>query len=268
MTVSHVDLRHRPIYSQRCSEFAESQRNSATCQRSDKGNKGREIAGHAKLKKSRCIGLTGILVAGLLTGCGSNVVLDPPTIPVPLTDKIAASVGLRMPDEFHQFVHEEEIIGREQWSIDLGNSNAALFEQLFGYMFDEVTILTADEDATQYSLDALIEPSIDAFEFSVPNQSKTEAFAVWIRYRIKVFDDEGDQVANWPVSAYGKSETESVSGSKALQRAAVLAMRDAAALMIMKLDEATGISKIAAARIAMSDNAATGKTKEVEDATE
>ena len=91
------------------------------------------------------------------------------------------------------------------------------------------------------------------FEFSVPNQSKTEAFAVWIRYRIRVFDDEGDQVANWPVSAYGKSETSSVSDAQALQRAAVLAMRDAAALMIMKLDEATGISKIAQARVAMSE---------------
>lgn len=203
-----------------------------------------------------------------LTGCGSNVVLEPPTIPVPLTDKIPASVGLRMPDDFNHFVHEEEIIGREQWSIDLGSSNAALFEQLFGYMFDKVTILGADDDPQQIAMDALIEPSIEAFEFSVPNQSKTDAFAVWIRYRIKVFDDEGDQVANWPVSAYGKSETASVSGTQALQRAAVLAMRDAAALMIMKLDDATGISKIAEARLAMSESAAANQPEEVEHATQ
>jgi len=209
-----------------------------------------------------------MLLACLLAGCGSNVVLEPPTIPVPLTEKIHASVGLRMPEEFHQFVHEEEIIGREEWSIDLGSSNAVLFEQLFGYMFDKVAILTADDDPEQFGLDALIEPSIDAFEFSVPNQSKTEAFAVWIRYRIKVFDDEGDQVANWPVSAYGKSQTASVSGTKALQRAAILAMRDAAALMIMKLDDATGISKIAQARIAMSESSAASEAKEVENAAE
>ena len=203
-----------------------------------------------------------------LTGCGSNVVLEPPTIPVPLTDKIPASVGLRMPEEFDHFVHEEEIIGREQWSIDLGRSNASLFEQLFGYMFEKVTILRADDDPQQFAMDALIEPSIEAFEFSVPNQSKTEAFAVWIRYRIRVFDDEGDLVANWPVSAYGKSETESVSGTQALQRAAVLAMRDAAALMIMKLDDATGISKIAQAKLAMSDSGAASQAEEIEHATE
>lgn len=208
------------------------------------------------MNRSKHIGLTGLLLACLLAGCGSNVVLEPPTIPVPLTGKIPASVGLRMPQEFYDFVHEEEIIGREEWSIDLGHSNAALFEQLFGYMFDEVTILDPEDDPSKFPIDALIEPSIDAFEFSVPNQSKTEAFAVWIRYRIKVFDEEGDQVANWPVSAYGKSETASVSGTQALQRAAVLAMRDAAALMIMKLDEATGISKIAQARVAMSESSA------------
>lgn len=200
------------------------------------------------------ISLAGILLSGLLVGCGSNVVLDPPTIPTPLINKIPASVGLRIPAEFDHFVHEEEIIGREQWSIDLGSSNSVLFKQLFGHMFEEVHILGSEEDAEAYNFDALIEPSIDAFEFSVPNQSKTEAFAVWIRYRLKVFDHQGDMVANWPVSAYGKSETETMSGSQALQRAAVLAMRDAAALMIMKLDEATGISRIAEAKVAMSES--------------
>ena len=193
------------------------------------------------------IALTGMLV-GLLGGCGSTVTMDTPTIPAPLIEKIPASIGLRMPADFEHFVHDEEIIGREQWTIDLGNSNAALFKQLFGFMFDKVTVLASTDNPQDFAIDALVEPMIDAFEFSVPNQSKTEAFAVWIRYRIKVFDYNGDEVADWPVSAYGKSQTASVSGSEALERAAILAMRDAAALMIMKLDEATGISSIAATR--------------------
>ena len=122
------------------------------------------------MNKSMRITLTGILWCGLLTGCGSNVVLEPPTIPTPLINKIPASIGLRMPAEFDHFVHEEEVIGREEWSIDLGSSNAALFEQLFGFMFEEVTILKSSDDPEQFAFDALIEPSIDAFEFSVPNQ--------------------------------------------------------------------------------------------------
>jgi len=181
--------------------------------------------------------LTGMLIAGLISGCaGSNVTLQSPTIPTPLIHKIPASVGLRMPENFEHFVHEEQVYGREEWSINLGRSNAALFTQLFGYMFENVIVLNDSDDPKTLAIDALIEPSIDAFEFSVPNQTKTDAFAVWIRYRIKVYDRNGVMVANVPISAYGKSLTTTMGGTSALKRAAVLAMRDAAALMIIKFD--------------------------------
>lgn len=190
--------------------------------------------------------LTGIILAGLLSGCGANVTLKTPTIPEPLLEQIPMSVGLRMPPNFQQFIHEEKVYGREEWSINLGRSNAALFEQLLAYMFAEVTVLGPDDDPQLMPLDALIEVSIDAFEFSTPEQSNTEAFAVWIRYRLKVYNDEGEMTSNWPVSAYGKSQTTTLGGSEALQRAAILAMRDAAALMIMKFDNVTRISALGA----------------------
>jgi hypothetical protein len=189
--------------------------------------------------------VTGLLLALLLAGCGSNVVLDSPSIPTPLVAKIPASVAVRYPADFERYVHEEEVIGREKWSIDLGRTNADFFTQLFGHMFEKLTVIGPSDDATLLDIDALIEPSIEAFEFSVPNQSKTEAFAVWIRYRIKVYDRFGDEVASWPVSAYGKSQTTTMGGSDALKRAAILAMRDAAALMVIQLDKATGISLLA-----------------------
>ncbi len=150
-----------------------------------------------------------------------------------------------MPENFEHFVHTEKVYGRDEWSIDLGRSNAALFTQLMGYMFQSVTIIGADDDPKMANIDALIEPSIDAFEFSTPTQSNTDAFAVWIRYRLKVYDHEGTMVSNWPVSAYGKSRTTKLGRNKALQRAAILAMRDAAALMIMKFDNVTRISSLA-----------------------
>ncbi len=189
--------------------------------------------------------LLGLLLIGVLGGCVSNVTLKAPTIPEPLLAQIQMSVGVRMPDEFEHYIHEEKVYGHEEWSIDLGRSNAALFEQLFAYMFSSVTVLGPEDDPQSMSLDALIEPTIDAFEFSTPGQSNTEAFAVWIRYRLKVFDPDGKLVSNWPVAAYGKSQTTTMGGSGALQRAAVLAMRDAAALMIMKFDNVTRISDLA-----------------------
>jgi len=190
-------------------------------------------------------GASAFLLAMFVAGCSSSVVLDSPGIPTPLVEKIPVSVGVRFPPDFEHYVHNEEVLGRSTWSIDLGRANATLFTDLFGHMFEKLTILNAKDDASLLDIDALIEPSIEAFEFSVPNQSKTEAFAVWIRYRIKVYDRVGKEVASWPVSAYGKSLTTTLGGSDALQRAAILAMRDAAALMIMQLDKATGISLLA-----------------------
>ena len=189
--------------------------------------------------------LLGILLVGLITGCTSSVTLRTPTIPEPLLEQIPISVGLRMAEDFEHYVHQEKIFGQEEWNIDLGRSNAALFEQLFAFMFADVTVLGPDDDPQAMGLDALIETSIDAFEFSTPTQSNTDAFAVWIRYRLRVYDKEGKLVSNWPVSAYGKSQTTTLGGDEALARAAVLAMRDAAALMIMKFDNVTRISSLA-----------------------
>jgi len=154
------------------------------------------------------------------------------------------SVGARYPESFDHFVHEEQVIGKEKWQIDLGASNRMLFDKLFSAMFTEFQVLDDSTDPASLGIDAVIEPSIDAFEFSVPEQSQTDSFAVWIRYRIKIFDRHGTQIANWPISAYGKSQTTLFGDDEALRRAAVLAMRDAAALIIMQMDKSTGISSL------------------------
>lgn len=189
-----------------------------------------------------------VVAATLLAACGgSNVTLHNPTIPEPLIDQLPLNVAARYPEVFDNFIHEEQVIGKEKWSIDLGRSNRILFTQLFDSMFTEFNVVANDVNADDITFDALIEPSIDAFEFSVPSQSQTDEFAVWIRYRIKIFDKDGNQIANWPIAAYGKSLKSSIGGDAALQRAAVLAMRDAAALIILQMDKATGISKLSAA---------------------
>lgn len=188
------------------------------------------------------------MIFAAAAGCGgSKITMHDPTIPEPLIDQMPLSVAAKFPEAFDNFVHEEQVVGKEKWTIDLGQANKILFTQLFSSMFTEFNVVESDVDAQDLPIDALIEPSIDAFEFSVPSQSQTDEFAVWIRYRIKIFDAEGVQIANWPIAAYGKSQTTTFGGDDALRRAAVLAMRDAAALIILQMDKATGISKLSAA---------------------
>ena len=191
----------------------------------------------------RIAGLFGLLL--LAAGCSSTVAVDSPTIPRPNVDPLPLDVAVRIPDNFKNFVHEENVLGRESWTIQLGSANADFFEQLFGYMFDSVTVIGESDDANEFEFDALIEPTIEGFEFSVPSQSKTEAFAVWVRYRMQIYDREGTDAGIWTVSAYGKSQKEGMGGQDSLSRAAVLAMRDAAALILLQMDKATKISALA-----------------------
>lgn len=186
-----------------------------------------------------------VLSALLLAGCANTVTVEETSIPKPHFDKIPLDVALRIPAEFKNFVHEENVLGRETWTIELGSANEDFFTQLFGYMFNNVSILGPDDDALDFTFDALIEPTIEGFEFSVPNQSKTEAFAVWIRYRMQIYDSAGTSASNWTVSAYGKSQKEGMGGGDSLRRAATLAMRDAAALILLQMDKATKISALA-----------------------
>tara|TARA_B110000483_G_scaffold200865_1_gene241505 strand:- start:8086 stop:8817 length:732 start_codon:yes stop_codon:yes gene_type:complete len=203
------------------------------------------LAGFDHLIATRYFRYSIILIVAFVAGCASIVTVEGPSIPRPHFDKLPLIVALRLPAEFQDFVHEENVLGREPWTIKLGSSNAKFFTQLFGYMFDNVIVLGPDDDVLGYTFDALVEPTIEGFEFSVPNQSKTDAFVVWIRYRMQVFDSVGTSASTWTVSAYGKSQTEGLSGEEALQRAAVLAMRDAAALILLQMDKATNIGVLA-----------------------
>ena len=129
--------------------------------------------------------ISATVFVAALSGCGgSQVALQDPSIPEPLIDQLQLSVAVRYPAEFDNFVHEEQVIGKEKWTIKLGSANRLLFTQLFGSMFSEFRVIDENTDPRDLPIDAFIEPSIDAFEFSVPNQSQKDEFAVWIRYRL------------------------------------------------------------------------------------
>ncbi len=181
----------------------------------------------------------------MVAGCSSTLTMEMPTIPEPRIEKIPVDVAVRIPEDFQNFVHVEEVLGKDTWTIDLGRSNAMLFTQLFDHMFDSIVVLGPNDDPRDHQFDALIEPSIEGFEFSIPSQSNSEEFAVWIRYRMAVFDSVGNRASSWTVSAYGKSQKEGIGGSDALRRAAILAMRDAAALIIMQMDRVAKIRDLA-----------------------
>ncbi len=178
----------------------------------------------------------------VLGACSSQkLALSQPTLPEPLIDEIPLRVGVRYSPEMSDFTHHEELLANQEWTVALGDANKQLYRQIFASMFSEVLELEAGSDPDALGVDLVIHPSVEAFEFALPQQSRTEAYTVWIRYRLTVFDKTGEELASWPVNAYGKAAADRFEGTKAIQRAASLAMRDAAALVTMRFAQETGI---------------------------
>lgn len=188
--------------------------------------------------------LASVLV---LAACSSrSLSLSEPTLPAPLLTPLPLRVGIKYSPEMHDFTHREDLLQAQQWTISLGAANKLLYDQIFKAMFRETVFLSEEQSPEAAGVDILIRPSVEAFEFALPQQSRSETYTVWIRYRLRVFDRSGTEIANWPVSAYGKSGAGKFDGNKAIQRATALAMRDAAALVSMRFASETGLLNRAA----------------------
>ncbi|MDH4256003.1 MAG: hypothetical protein OEX13_15940, partial [Gammaproteobacteria bacterium] len=86
----------------------------------------------------------------LLAGCSTDVALRDPTIPDPLVPQIPIAVGARYPEAFDHFIHQEQVIGKEKWQIDLGQSNKLLFNKLFASMFRDFKVVQGDGDPSSF----------------------------------------------------------------------------------------------------------------------
>jgi hypothetical protein len=188
------------------------------------------------LDRSRLRLLAGA-AAACLAGCGGSEVIVESTFPRPLVEPLPVSMGIVIPDELYNFIYTEDIPDQSLWTIALGDANVAMLAPLFDGMFQQ----TKDLDslalaAGDRSLDGVIEPKLEKFEFDVPQGERDEFVEVWLQYQITVYEPDGATVIQWPVSGYGKSELLR-DAEDAVQRAAVVAMREAGATIATKFSE-------------------------------
>ena len=178
-----------------------------------------------------------------LSGCSQSLTLVT-GFPEPVIEPMPLTVGLRYPDTLTDYVHQEAPPLEAEWTIKIGDANKKLFNSLFTAMFTETMHLEPDADPSDYpELDAIIEPTLEEFEFSLPRQSQTAQYAVWLRYNLRVFAPNGDLISNWPVTAYGQVGAKSMAAEESMRQATVLAMRDAAANIAVGFKNAPGIQE-------------------------
>jgi hypothetical protein len=172
-----------------------------------------------------------------LTGCGGSQVIVESSFPTPLIEALPINMGIIIPDELYNFIYTEDIPDQSLWTIALGDANVAMLAPLFKGMFRQTRDVESLAGAAGDSgLDGVIEPTLEKFEFDVPNGERDEFVEVWLQYQITVYELNGGTVIQWPVSGYGKSELLR-DPEDAVQRAAVVAMREAGATISTKFSE-------------------------------
>jgi len=97
-----------------------------------------------------------------------------------------------------------------------------------------VNMLAAGSPASFVAWDLLALDDEDLRD--VPQGERDKFVEVWLQYQITVYEPSGATVIEWPVSGYGKSELLR-DPEDAVQRAAVVAMREAGATIATKFSE-------------------------------
>jgi len=182
----------------------------------------------------RILKYTGILfLVVLLLGCGSQQVTVEGNYPKPLITPIPLKLGLLLKPEFqqHQYHYQAKESRDSELIIDTGLSQTLMINTITAAMFKTVTKLDAlpsiDSPA---NVDAILVPTIEEFQHAVPNHTKINVFEIWVKYRFQLLTPEGVTIADWYMSAYGKTPSQFMdSAAESINLAAVVAFRDAGA---------------------------------------
>tara|TARA_B100000408_G_scaffold136617_1_gene126937 strand:+ start:575 stop:1231 length:657 start_codon:yes stop_codon:yes gene_type:complete len=182
------------------------------------------------INKNMCFGMAVLLVALSLSGCGvSNVVIEG-SFPTPNINKIPVTVAVYYDDAIRGFSYlEYSETGQEEFNIESGRSHMELFNAVLPAMFDRVIVVDNLEDARAEGVDAVFAPAIEEFQLALPAKTKLDVYEVWIKYNMRLLTAEGDYIADWILTSYGKTPTETFrSAADGINEAAVVALRDLA----------------------------------------
>ncbi len=180
-----------------------------------------------------------ISITALFVGCGvSNVVIDG-SFPTPNISKMPVSIAVYYDDALKDFAYlEYSETGSEEYNIQSGASHIQLFNAVTPAMFDRVVFVDSMEEAQNAGVDAVFVPAIEEFQLALPAKTKLDVFEVWIKYNMRLLTPEGDYIADWVLTSYGKTPTETFrSVDDAINDAAVVALRDLASSFSLSFDD-------------------------------
>ncbi len=177
------------------------------------------------------------VMLAIVADCGGASVAVPTEFPVPLVERLPLTMGIHLSPELRKFVHKEKLEQSGEWSIDLGDAQEPMFTNLLTGMFANLRFV-GDPQAPGDDVDGVLVPNITEVQFSIPTQTRSDYFEVWIRYHFELLSGDGQAIADWDLTAYGKANQRNYGGLQgsqpALQAAALAACRDAMAFFTVQ----------------------------------
>jgi len=169
-----------------------------------------------------------VLVSLLISACATRVEVEG-NFPTALTHKLPLRTIVVFDEAFAS--HSFESTEGPEVSISVGQIQVELFTGLADNLFQYSS--TTTEMPTNPEADLILVPSVEDVQISMPDESQLKVFEVWIKYNLQVFNSAGEPLADWIMTAYGKTPTRFLkSNTDALHQAAMVAMRDAGAHFI------------------------------------
>ena len=169
----------------------------------------------------------------LLSACAASTINISGSYPSPLVRKIPITVGVYYPEELRNFsfIEIDDYTGKDQYIINSGESQIELFNTVLPALFENVVMLEAPEAAlSDSSIDAVFVPAIEEFQLGLPQKTKLKVYEIWMKYNMRLSNPDGEYIADWVMTAYGKAPNENFqSVDSGVKDAAVVAMRDLAA---------------------------------------
>ncbi len=189
--------------------------------------------------------LLGCVLA--LAACGPNQVKVDGNFPTPLMDPLPVTMGIYYDDDFisHEIFDEAKSRTESDWVVKTGDAQVAMWDTLLTGMFKRVEHMRfrPEPDKMNQAVDAVLIPRIEELQYAIPAHTNVKVYEIWLRYRFDLVHVNGDPIAGWTMTAYGKTPTAFLqSDEAAVNLAAVMALRDAGA------NFATGFPRIPAVK--------------------
>lgn len=194
-------------------------------------------------------------LACLCTGC-SNSLVAKGSFPTPLVTAIDASASAFYSSELRSHHYQEQKKDRGKWDIATGAIQVEFFQTLLPALFsqwhpDQIDPAISDSALQQTFGDKhiVIRPSLADFQYSLPRETRSKVYEVWLKYNMQIYKTDGELLADWLVTAYGKTPTAFLtSDEEAMNSAIQVALRDLGANLSLNL------SKVAELKVWLESN--------------